>query len=222
MTGATGQRRDAAVAAYAGERGITEVLHFTTNKGALGIFASGAVKPTIELGADEYLAHIYTQNCSDRTKDIEWTGYVSLSISRVNNWMFSRSEGWHGTEDVWWVVLALDVSLLADPGVYFVTTNNTYTSCLRRGTGANGLRALYAPSVEWGWYGSRKARYRGTPDAWPTDPQAEVLYPGQIPVSQLRAVYVRDEEHADTVSSWFSIFPGVTRIPVKHKPEVFR
>ena len=60
------------------------------------------------------------------------------------------------------------------------------------------------------------------PDSWPTDSQAEVLYPGQIPVSQLRGIYVRDEEHADTVSSWFPIFPEVQRVPVEHKPEVYR
>lgn len=222
MTGATGQVHATGIAEYARQRGISEILHFTTNKGALGIFASGAVRPRSELGADKYLEHIYTPNCADRTKDIEWTGYVSLSISRVNNRMLSSSENWHSTDDVWWVVLALDVSLLADPGVHFVTTNNTYTDCLRRGTGVDGLRALFAPSVEWGWYGYRKTRYGGMPEAWPTDPQAEVLYPGQIPVSQLRAVYVREEEHADTVSSWFPFFPAVRRVPVEYKPEVFR
>jgi len=42
------------------------------------------------------------------------------------------------------------------------------------------------------------------------------------PVSQLRGIYVRDEEHADTVSSWFPIFPEVQRVPVEHKPEVYR
>lgn len=214
--------RDAGVAALAHQRGITEILHFTTNRGALGIFASGVIKPTSQLGADKYLEHIYTPNCRDRSKDAAWTGYVSLSISRVNNWMLSRSEDWHSTDGVWWVVLALDIFLLADPGVYFVTTNNTYSSCLRRGTGADGLDALFAPRVEWGWYGAVKTRYRGMPDAWTTDPQAEVLYPGQIPVSQLRAVYVREAEHADTVSSWFSIFSGVPRVPVQHRPEVFQ
>lgn len=212
---------DTAVLAYAAERGISEVLHFTTNKGALGIFAKGAVLSRDRLGGEKYIEHIYTPNCHDRLKDNEWTDYVNLSISRVNNWMLARSQGWHGTEDLWWLVLAFDVSLLADSGVYFVTTNNTYTSCLQRGTGVQGLRALFADSVEWGYYGSRKHRYPGMPKAWTTDSQAEVLYPGQVSVDRLRAVYVRQEEHADTVRGWLAIFPQVSRVPVECRSEVF-
>ena len=68
-----------------------------------------------------------------------------MSISRVNDSMLATSsEKWHATEDLWWVVLAFDASLLADPGVYFVTTNNTYVNCLKRGTGVEGLHALFA------------------------------------------------------------------------------
>lgn len=222
MNTAGGQFRDAAVAAYAAERGITDVLHFTTNKGALGIFATGLILSRHRLSKEKYIEHIYVPNCSNRLKDILWTDYVNLSISRVNGRMLGVSENWHRTEDVWWVVLKFDASLLADPGVYFVTTNNTYANCLRRGTGVDGLRALFADSVEWGWYGDRCRRYPGMPDSWTTDPQAEVLYPGQVPVAWLRAVYVREDEHADTVGGWFQFFPAVPRVPVEHRPEVFR
>ena len=213
---------DKAVAAYAAERGITEVMHFTTNKGALGIFATGTILSRDQLSSEKHIEHIYTPNCRSRTKDADWTGFVNLSISRVNDHMLGVSERWHSTEDLWWVVFALDASLLADPGVHFVTTNNTYTSCLRRGTGVEGLRALFADSVEWGHYGDRKYRYPGMPAAWPTDPQAEVLYPGQVPVDRLRAIYVREVEHADTVRGWFPFFPHVPAVPVEHRPEVFR
>jgi ssDNA thymidine ADP-ribosyltransferase, DarT len=212
---------DEAVIEYVAGKGISEVLHFTTNLGAVGIFATGMVRSRDRLASDQTVQHIYTPNCASRIKDIAWTDYVSMSISRVNDRMLGVSQRWHSTEDLWWVVLAFDVSLLADPGVYFVTTNNTYTSCLRRGTGISGLEALFAQSVEWGWQGTHHIRYPGTPDAWTTDPQAEVLYPGEVPVSRLRAVYVRYEEHADSARAWLTLFPNVPSVPVEHKPEVF-
>jgi hypothetical protein len=210
-----------AVAAYAAERGITEVMHFTTNYGALGILATGVVLSRDRLDKEKYIEHIYTLNCSDRRKDSAWTDYVNLSISRVNGRMLGVSNRWHATQDLWWAVLAFDVSLLADPDVHFVTTNNTYTNCLKRGTGVEGLRALFARSVEWGWQGSHMTRYPGMPDTWTTDPQAEVLYPGQVSIERLRAVYIRREEHADTIRSWFPIF-NRQPVPVLFRPGVFQ
>src|SRR5918995_1510343 len=121
--------------------------------------------------------------------------------------MFNTSERWHATEDLWWVVLAVDVSVLADPGVWFATTNNTYTATVNRGTGAAGLAALFADAVPWGHYGSVCFRHRNMAASWTTDPQAEVLYPEQVPIDRLRAVYVREPEHADQVHSWFGLFP---------------
>lgn len=213
---------DAAVTAYTSERGITEILHFTTNKGGIGIFASGAVLSRDRLQYEDHVQHIYTPNCQNRLKDADWADYVNLSISRVNKRMLSTSQGWHSTKDVWWLVLAFDPAVLADPGVYFVTTNNTYSGCLRRGTGVEGLRRLFASSVEWGWYGARVTRYAGMPDAWTTDLQAEVLYPMRVPLRHLRAIYIYEEEHADTIRSWYPFYPTVPRVPVVHKPEVFR
>ena len=211
-----------AVAAYAAERGIAEIMHFTTNYGAVGILAKRFVLSRDRLAKDKYIEHIYTPNCPSRRKDSDWTDYVNVSISRVNGRMLGVSAGkWHATEDLWWVVLAFDASLLTHPDVHFVTTNNTYRNCLKRGTGVEGLRALYAHSVEWGWQGTRITRYPGMPDAWTTDPQAEVLYPRQVPIQLLRAVYVRVEEHADTVRSWFPIF-DVPRVPVVFRPKVFQ
>jgi hypothetical protein len=211
-----------AIAAFTAEQGITKLVHFTTNKGALGIFATGSIKSRDLLDRDKYIEHIYTPNCQDRLKDADWTGHVNLSISRVNGQMLGISaDTWHATEDLWWVILALDVSLLTDPGVHFVTTNNTYSKCLKRGPGVDALRALFAPSVEWGWYGSRKTRYAGMLDAWTTDPQAEVLYPREVPIDRIREVYVREEHHADTVRSWFDVF-RIPAVPVLYRPDEFR
>ena len=65
------------------KRGITEILHFTTNHGVLGMFAKRAILPRRTLPAEKYLEHVYKPNAEVR-KDPAWTGHVSLSISRVS------------------------------------------------------------------------------------------------------------------------------------------
>lgn len=213
---------DSTVLTYAHSRGIREILHFTTNKGGLGIFSTGSVLCRDRLEQHQYIEYIYTPNCANRLKDAEWTGYVNLSISRVNSSMFGyASNRWHSTEDLWWIVLGFDPAILAHPNVVFATTNNTYRACVKRDTGMNGLEALFAPSIEWGWRGSVHTRTADTPSWWTTDPQAEVLYPDNVDLQYLRAVYVRDPDHIDTVRSWFGIFQAIRRVPVAYKPEVF-
>lgn len=210
---------DNAVLQYAGQRGIAEVLHFTTNPGLLGILATGAVLSRDGLSADRYVEHIYTPNCADRLKDADWTGYVNLSITRVNSSMLTFSRNRHVADEVWWCVLAFDVSIMAHPGVYFSTTNNIYPAA-RRQQGITGLAALFEQSVA-GRYGNLSHRTVHTPINLPTDPQAEVLFPDRIPLSWLRAIYVPDEDNIDYVNSLFVTFGVSPRVPVQYKPEVF-
>ncbi|MCY4060162.1 MAG: DarT ssDNA thymidine ADP-ribosyltransferase family protein, partial [Gammaproteobacteria bacterium] len=108
--------------AAATERGITQVVHFTTVRGVTGVLASCAVKSRKRLPEEHYLEHVFQPNAEFR-KDASWLDYVNLSISRINDWMFDSSVRWHGHEDNPWVVLVLDVELLGDPGVVFATTN---------------------------------------------------------------------------------------------------
>ena len=65
-------------------RGVRNVVHFTTLKGALGVLAAGAVKSRCRLPADKYLEHVYRPN-SDIRKDRLWLDYVNLSIERIND-----------------------------------------------------------------------------------------------------------------------------------------
>ncbi|MBK0868313.1 DUF4433 domain-containing protein [Saccharopolyspora sp. HNM0986] len=211
---------DPAIATMAALRGIHEVLHFTTNRGLLGIFATGGVSARDLLYTDDYIEHIYTPNCAERLKDADWTGYVNLSIGRVNTQLFKKSERWHTIDDVYWVVLAFDAELLAHRNVYFATTNNIYP-CVKRDTGASGLAALYDRVIEWGYYKTKIERKPTMPTSFPTDPQAEVLYPKQVPLDYLRRIYVREPEHIDWVNSLFPLLQ-VSRVPVEHKPEVFQ
>jgi hypothetical protein len=214
--------RDTAVAAYAAARGITEVLHFTTAPpGMVGICVTGAVLSRDRLDRDKYIEHIYKPNTRDRLKDAEWTDYVNLSISRVNKRMLDSSENWHAADGIWWAVLSFDPVILTHPGVHFTTTNNTYTATVRRATGRDGLADMFSDKVPWGHYGAVDSRREDTPRHWTTNEQAEVLYPGELPLTYLRAVYVADPEHIDDANTWIRGFSTVPTVSVNHRAEIF-
>lgn len=179
-------------------RGITEVLHFTTNQGLTGILAKGQIEPRARLPEDKYLEHVYRPN-ADTRKDRAWVDYVNLSISRINTEYFEHSSRWHAHEDVWWCALAFDPVILSDEGVYFATTNNIYTGC-RRAPGPEGLEALFGDPVHR-YLGNFARRTDEVGDELTTCHQAEVLYPGPLSLERLLTVYVATGPHADVASS---------------------
>lgn len=197
-------------------RGVQSVVHFTTVSGAIGVFASKAVKSRSRLQENQYLEHVYRPNARFR-KDQSWLDYVSLSIARINDWMFAHSERWHAADNNPWVLLSLDPEILSHPGVVFATTNNIYPAC-RRAEGRAGFEQLFAQSV----YGRYDKRYERTDDMrsdWPTDRQAEVLYPGEVPGSWLQRVDVQVAETKDTICGALAVLKR--DVSVRYTPEVF-
>jgi hypothetical protein len=206
---------------FVSERGIAEVLHFTTNHGLIGILYAGALLSRDELKADDLLESVRLLNCSTR-KDPEWTGHVNLSISVVNKDFLGFSKGWHPPRDgVWWSVLSFSPKVLADPEVVFATTNNTYHSTVRRGQGIEGLSSLYAAEVPWGYFGTVARRNQFTPSHIPTHIQAEVLYPGRVSLQHLQGIYVPEDDHIDDVRGLMTSIPGAPNVPIEVRPEVF-
>jgi hypothetical protein len=206
---------------FVADRGITEVLHFTTNHGLIGILAAGALLSRDELNAEDLLDSVKLLNCSTR-KDPEWTGHVNLSISAVNKDFLGYSQNWHPPRDgVWWAVLSFSPRILTDPGVVFTTTNNTYHATVQRGEGLDGLTALFGPEIPWGYYGYVARRRPTAPTQLPTHLQAEVLYPGRVPLADLQAIYVPEGDHIDDVRGMMTSIPGAPAVPVDVRPEVF-
>lgn len=206
-------------------RGVTEVLHFTTNRGLTGILGKGAVLPRSLLPEDKYLEHVYQPN-ADTRKDRAWLGYVNLSISRINTEFFGHSSRWHAHEDVWWCALAFDPSILSDEGVYFATTNNMYSGC-RRAVGAEGLEALFEDPVHR-YLNEYAGRSEDMGDQLTTCRQAEALYPGPLSLERLLKVYVATGPHADVARSSCAMLLGSdeasdekTTVPVVIDAEVF-
>ena len=179
-------------------RGIDHVLHFTTNLGLVGIFATRLIKARTLLDTNQYLEHLFTANNSVR-KDPAWAGYISFSVSHINAEHFRYSRGQHLLDDLWWCVLDLDPMILTHDGVIFVTANNIWPRSTRA-TGAKGLDALFAPTVA-GRYSSVHVRDAETPSSWATCDEAEVLYPEELPSEYLRGIYVQNDAHAADVEA---------------------
>lgn len=200
-------------------RGISELLHFTTNRGALGILASKAIKARARLATDTRLEKIFYPNAADRSRDSAWHDYVNLSVSSINENFFSIcSKHWHRDQDFWWAVFSMRPEVMFDDGVYFTTTNNMYSG-VRRERGEIGFNALFDSKVVR-WTGNIVARSSDMPNSFPTCNQAEVLYPGEISTEFLQRVYVLNEEYADELAGQISV-AGHDAIEIVVSPELF-
>ncbi|MBY0446914.1 MAG: DarT ssDNA thymidine ADP-ribosyltransferase family protein, partial [Burkholderiales bacterium] len=128
------------------ERRITEILHFTTNTGILGILDTKQLKARDRLNDDARLEYIFTPNAKDRARDSNWHGYVNLSVSRINTWFATSSGNWHRHKGVWWCIVSFSPEILNHEGVIFTTTNNIYTS-VKRAPKVDGFEAMFAQKV---------------------------------------------------------------------------
>lgn len=170
-------------------RGITRIVHFTHLNGLKGIIYTSAVKSRRDLPEDEQVKYVYEPNAVLRGRDREWHGYVNLSVTTINAWMFKSSKEWHPQAK--WALLGFGPEVLGDPGVVFCTTNNAYP-VVHRATGLEGFQQMFAPRVP-GRYGSIANRLGRTRNQT-TDPQAEVLYPGELALDHLQTITLPDEE----------------------------
>lgn len=207
------------VADVIAQRNIEEILHFTTNKGVLGILDSRSLKSRERLLADQRLEYILQPNAADRSKDAAWLDYVNLSISRINSNFFSVSSGnWHKDKNLWWCILSFVPEILAHDGVFFTTTNNIYTG-VRRDSGPAGLENMFAEQITQ-WIGRVVRRDAAIADNWPTCVQAEVLYPAQVSTEYLQKIYVNDEQSADELAGQLSMLRHPI-VPIEIRPELF-
>lgn len=198
------------------QRGITQVLHFTPLRGAVGILAGGIVKSRARLPEDEYLEYVYQPNAFNR-RDPAWLDYVNLSIERINDWFFQASRRWHSAEGAQWVIFAFSPEILTHPGVVFTATNNAYRECLRS-EGLAGFSQMFGELVT-GYNGRQYRRINASP-SWPTDRQAEVLYPGELSCEFLQRIDVQTERTYDDVHGTLG---GLgLNVHVRYAPEVFQ
>lgn len=200
-------------------RSITSILHFTTNRGSLGILDSRALKARARLDTDARLEKIFQPNAASRPRDAAWLDYVNLSISRINESFFGTSAGsWHKEKDLWWCILDFKPEILSHAGVYFTTTNNMYSG-VQRGLGESALEAAYAPSITQ-WRGKVIDRPKSHSLSLTTCPQAEVLYPAAVSTEFLQAIYVSAGEFADELASQIAVV-NHPHVQIEVRPDLF-
>jgi len=200
-------------------RGVTRLMHFTTNRGLVGILATNACKSRPLLRDEEYLEYILTNNCSVRRESLKLQSYVNLSVEHINGSFFGICEdNWHRNKDFWWCVLEFAPEIAAHDGVLFANTNNFYSGVSRK-PGVEGFEDMYAEKV-WQYAGTSISRSTSN-GSYPTCAQAEVLYPLQIPITYLRRVFVRTDEHAASVEAMAKAL-GYKDLPIVVDRTVFQ
>ncbi len=207
----------AEIVADARTRGITSIVHFTRTEGLKGILHTSAVRARRYLPHDARVKYVYTANAADRSRDLPWHGYVNLSVTEANLQLLQYSKGWHPGD--LWVILEFGPEILGDPGVVFCTTNNAYEQVVSRCAGPEGFREMFVSRVPWGYHGTVSNR-TGRALNQTTNPQAEVLYPYELPLDYLHTITVGDESTYETVGAILSHFPSNTP-KVVVTPEAF-
>jgi hypothetical protein len=198
-------------------KGIGSVVHFTTNRGALGVLASRSLKARKRLNEDEQLKHIFQANAASR-KDAAWLDYVNLSVSRINEQFFAASGNWHREKNFWWCILSFDPQIMTHEGVFFTTTNNMYTGVVQQ-AGEAGFDQMFAQRVVR-WSGNVVQRTLGTADCLTTCKQAEVLYPGEVSTDYLRRIYVKSESDGDELAAQMSVV-NHREVEIVVQPDLF-
>ena len=211
-------------------RGISEVVHFTTNRGLTGALAERFLLSRPLLKHSDFLRHVLKFNAKDRPEESiyfdktkDWISFVNLSISEINRTFFGISQSWHQGDDDWWCILAFEARIMTHEGVYFATTNNAYDQC-SRGSGASGFDALFAAQVarkSSGRYGPWNVPRATRPNHLTTCEQAEVLYPEKLDLEHLARIYVMEGEHQDKVVGLLQDF-GYNSVEVVVSPEKFK
>lgn len=201
----------------AASRDISEVLHYTSEKGVMGSIIVGSLLSREAVERTEEVAYIY-EGVWDRSRDIEWIGHISMSLTEINVDLFSRSRRNH--PHWWWAIMSFPPRILDADGVVFTTTNNAYPATCLRGEGLDGFEAMFARKVLWGHYDTPAYRPDAYPDNLPTHNAAEILYPDAIPLSDLQALYLPDERYRSLVDTWCEIY-GRASLPIVVDPARF-
>lgn len=203
------------VAARARKRGISQILHYTSNKGMMGLISRGELLSRQRVADDPELAFIFQSIWP--VKAPRWVDHISMSISQINLDLYQRS---CSNYPFWWAVLSFTPDILDHDGVWFTTTNNAYEDTCQRAQGLDGLEAMFSPRVPYGYYGSVAHRPATRPNAFATHRAAEVLYPGALDFEHLQAVYVLQAQHRRLIGAWCSAY-GQPALPVEINADAF-
>ena len=176
----------------AATHGATRLCHFTPALNLPHILRDGQIRPTAALGED-------VRACFNPTDLIRLDGHpdcVCCSIQYPNGFYLARARQsgrlQHFPD---WVVLLLPLALIDRPGALFSPRNAAAGSGAHLQAGEAGLDRCYAPSV----VGASATTFTRGPrhlHGCPTDQQAEVLVPGNVPMADVTGIVVASATQA--------------------------
>ena len=178
-------------------RGVTRLAHFTPLNNLLGIVELGAIVARDRLLTlarernDTFLLDYIAFN--DRLRLDRCTNHVNLSVQHPNARLLSRFRALCSC-DVWCVLL-VSPACLETPGVLFAVGNVAARQVRQGGiaSGVAGFEALFRDSqLSANQFQASRLTRRGLDDNLPTDPQAEVLFPGEIPLRLVDGIAFED------------------------------
>ncbi len=181
-----------APAASATAHGATRLCHFTPALNLPHMLRDGQIRPTADLADD-------VRACFNPTDLERLDGHpdcICCSIQYPNGFYFARArQSGRLRHFPDWVVLLLPLTLIDRPGALFSPRNAASASGGYLQAGEAGLDRCYAPSVA-GAGGNTFSRGPNHLPGCPTDQQAEVLVPGDAPITDVVGVVVASETQA--------------------------
>ncbi len=165
------------------DKNIDTLYHFTQANNLLNIFQHGLLprKDLEEQNIDSYFNDEYRY---DKCKNA-----ICTSIAFPNYKMFYSLRQEDPTID--WAVLKLDTQILCDFDCAYCWTNagdaSIYNTPIEQRMGENAFLGLFEDRN-----GYPKRKDLNIPKSYPTNPQAEVLVFGNVPVEYIQAVYFQD------------------------------
>jgi hypothetical protein len=176
-------------------RGITRICHFTPSRNLVHIAAEGrGILSTAQLSQDERA--LFTQQ--DLARLDAHPEHISCSIQYPNAWYYAskRNPVGEGANFPDWVMLAVDPQHLARADTLYCQNNAGGGTRLE--AGAKAFEGLYAAKVE----DSKGRTFNRTPkrpQSCPTNDQAEAMIHQQIPLDDIKTIFVPDTAQAARV-----------------------
>jgi len=210
------------------QRGISQLVHFTPLNNLFSIIelqaliARDRVLQIAKERKDQFLLDYVSFNDSMRLD--ARTNFINLSIEHPNISLFKRFRERYNDCNVWCVLL-LTPNCLALPGALFCVGNAASTRVRACGTGATieHLLALFADNVIAGnQFGQRTLNRHGLAACYTTDPQAEVLIPGEISLSFVKGIAFENAQALQRAKSALTLLcPDLLKPNFEILPELF-
>jgi hypothetical protein len=174
------------------ERGVTRLCHLTPLRNLVHIASDGVIRCTQELTDDERSAF----DQQDLVRLDRHPDHICCSVQYPNVW-YLRQKLRNATPAQklfpGWVCILIDPTVLSSDKALFCFRNAAAAAGSYLAAGPDAFAGLYAETV----IGSRGPIGRDDkPQSCPTDDQAEVLVPNQIPLRHANHVVVADEDEA--------------------------